>query len=89
MTAPAQSKKEGVITSSERASDDLFVAPTPLNSTRSRRFMNSDTATLRSKCGMKMTTMTQSQEEEKEEEEGNTEYWRGGAAVEADNHSGK
>ena len=51
--------------------------------------MNSDTATLRSKCGMKMTTMTQSQEEEKEEEEGNTEYWRGGAAVEADNHSGK
>ena len=49
--------------------------------------MNSDTATLGSKCGMKMTTMTQREEEEQEEEEeeGNI----GAAVVEemgADNH---
>ena len=46
--------------------------------------MNSDTATLGSKCGMKMTTMTQREEEEVEEqEEGNI------GAAEADNRSGK
>ena len=55
-----------------------------LNSTRldsepELRFMNSDTATLGSKCGMKMTTMTQREEEE----EGNI------GAAEADNRSGK
>ena len=44
--------------------------------------MNSDTATLGSKCGMKMTTMTQ-REEEEQEEEGNI------GAAEADNRSGK
>ena len=43
--------------------------------------MNSDTATLGSKCGMKMTTMTQREEEE--QEEGNI------GAAEADNRSGK
>ena len=69
-----------------RASEAMISLLPQLNSTRldsepepELRFMNSDTATLGSKCGMKMTTMTQREEEE----EGNI------GAAEADNRSGK
>ena len=60
----------------EQRNDDLFVAPTQLNSTRlGRRFMNSDTATLGSKCG------GGNDEDDGDDSEGGGgggEYWRGG-----------